>query len=396
MGLRLFWKEKVARSFFGAILCLAISGIAKPQSLSPETITFSGESISLEEVFEHISSSTGLHFVYSSDMVDVGRRISLSFQDEPVENALGKLEQQMQVSFKRRGQHIIVKAIFPNDQSHTLSGDAASVSIEPMATYAYTPTADRLAVATAREYPDKVTSVKPDTTFSHKYVKKHFPDLLFYFDTVTIKNLPIRDIRKLNLNSRHRGWFFSIGSTFSNYSVGTELQFGVRNLYAVFVPNMTLTGDFQKEYGLGTSFLLSNNFSINPVFTYATSEQRETFYTLSSAHRLQFDEVQSIRDHRTKILIQYSPSNHINIRFGPVLNYSRIKPYTQVSGTVYPLRRDLFRPGLFGNPFQRNQLKAWHTPSREVDHRLEEPTTKKFSLGWELSMGFRLNFFYRR
>ena len=77
MGLRLFWKEKVARNFAGAILCFTISIIVKSQPLPSETITFSGESIPLEDVFRQSSSATGFHFIYSSDMVDVGAKVSL-------------------------------------------------------------------------------------------------------------------------------------------------------------------------------------------------------------------------------------------------------------------------------------------------------------------------------
>jgi hypothetical protein len=220
-----------------------------------------------------------------------------------------------------------------------------------------------------------------------------------YFDTVRLKQLPVKEIRQINIKNNHRGWFVSGGIRLSQYSGGAEFRAGIRSLYVVFSPGVIKGGRYHGAYGLGTSLLLKNNLSFNPMYTYFVLNQKADFSkalngvngeTLLSQYDLAF----TAKHHQIKLLFQYSFSNNLSIHFGPVFNSLR---------TTYHLPQQIILNEV-ADPSTKlvgARTDVGYGTSISSDARFIKrigqypPQTMRLWLNWEASLSYKLNFFKR-
>jgi TonB-linked SusC/RagA family outer membrane protein len=85
--------------------CLQISAHGLSQNVS-----YTGENVRLEKVFQKIKSQTGYVFFYRNDDLAQSRRVSVSFHNAPLQSALEQLFREQPLLYSIKGNTIIVSA----------------------------------------------------------------------------------------------------------------------------------------------------------------------------------------------------------------------------------------------------------------------------------------------
>ncbi len=95
------------------ILCLLLSFAqllaSKGFSQSQAKLTLNLENVRLEEVLLRIEEQSNLYFIYNREVVDVNRKIDVSFTNEEIKEVLSVLFDKTGVEYEIRGSHIILK-----------------------------------------------------------------------------------------------------------------------------------------------------------------------------------------------------------------------------------------------------------------------------------------------
>jgi hypothetical protein len=385
----LFWREKVVRRLTIIVLCLSFSPLAFSQAVKTTRpfegkITLQAGAIRFDDLINKLSEMTGLNFIYSSNKIETKKVVSVSFRNNALEEVFLKLGGQMSLSFKRRDSYVIILRNAPAPKAFV----SRPLSIQPDRPQNDTPPEVHTENIVAFASPSLKLVEDSGELLSRAYFKER---LHHYFDTALLMKVPVSDLRKINVNNSHRGWFFSGGMAVNNYSMGPEMQLGVRSLYLT-VGKRFMKSSVMTTYGLGTSFLLSRNFSLNPSYTHGILKQSTTAIVdprgIVSGSRIKVEE------HQLKFLVQYAIDKKISLRFGPTLSYL-----------------DMKRLDYYSQSFEHATVIAGSTSSGEkrVEYYHAQPTqpaqpvkmlaiyTREtyLRIGWEASLAFRLNFFER-
>jgi hypothetical protein len=383
----LFWREKVVRSIATGIILFCTVQNACPQTIAgsqAKKVTLSCNGVYFQDFINQLAGITGLHFIYSSSKIRTNSLVYLTVRDKSVEEVLGLVGDQLKLSFKKQDRHVVIKTI-PAAQPSFVAGP-----LQPKQKNVVRP---RKEPASLLALPDSTVLTasaritgNPAPSFSSDYFKKHLQDLQEYFDSAMLTRIPTQYIRKINLNNNHRGLFISAGLVVNDYSAGTELQAGIRAAYAVFNSGWTQSGQYSSRYGVGSSFLLSRNFSVNPVYTFAVIREKssESPWTLCA------------KQHQVKLMLQYSLSKHVAVRFGPSFNYLN---------ATYTFQRPkrLFETIIIDGPDTPKNV-YYHAeygaqPARTgaymiITHPSSYQAIRSW-MGWEASISYKINFFPR-
>jgi hypothetical protein len=382
------WKEKVVRSVATAIILFCTVQNAFPQTIAgaqaPKKITLSCNGIYFQDFINQLAGITGLHFIYSSSKIRTNSLVYLTVRDKSVEEVLGLVGDQLRLSFKKQDRHVVIKTL------PVVQPSFVARPLQPKQKNVVRPSIEPASLLTLPDSTILTASAKiagnPAPSFSSDYFKKHLQDLQVYFDSAMLTRIPPQYIRKINLNNNHRGFFISAGFVVNDYSAGTELQAGIRSAYAVFNSGWTKSGQYSSRYGVGSSFLLSRNFSVNPVYTFAAIREKssESPWKLCAKH------------HQVKLMVQYSLSRHVAVRFGPSFNYlnavytfQRPKPIFEtiiIAGTDNP--KNVYYRGEYGAQPSRAGAYMIFTPPGSYQ-------TIRSWMGWEASISYKINFFRR-
>ena len=97
----------------GLIVCLAYSSLlardADAQRIAT-TISVTFNQAALIKVFRTIEAQTTLTFAYNQQQVDLNQKISLTAENQSVEDVLRELSRQTRLSFKQVNQNILVRS----------------------------------------------------------------------------------------------------------------------------------------------------------------------------------------------------------------------------------------------------------------------------------------------
>ena len=390
----LSWREKVVGSVATGIILLCMAQHTGAQTITvahnTRNITVSSNGVYFHDLIHQLADVTGLHFIYSSNKIKTHARVYLTVHNKPVEEVLGLLGDQLNLVFKKQDRHVVIKTIPAMQPSAVvLTGELKQKSIarinkgsRPLLTL---PDSAILTAST------KVSGT-PAPSFSSDYFKKHLRDLQVYFDTSMLKRLPAQYIRKINLNNNHSGLFISAGFVVNDYSVGTELQAGIRSAYAVYSSGWMSGGQHSNRYGVGSSLLLSRNFSLNPVYTFAAIREHiaESPWKVSAKH------------HQLKLMVQYSLSKNVAVRLGPSFNYVAAT-YTfqrpkHVFENVMIIRPDSPK-GTYTNIEDGVGMPHQGVYTGATVYRVQAAPHNYLAvrswMGWEASISYKINFFRR-
>jgi hypothetical protein len=394
----LFWREKVVLSLtIGAILFFITSAGFSQTVVKkyPENLTFSIHGLQLPEAIRQLEKITGLHFIYSSNKIPGRSRITLAITDGSLEEVLALLEDQTNLSFKRQEQYVVIKA----GNENLVSKEQQQIQRLPEGrkfNYGLTLADSGILHASAKKHTYENLSL----VFSRQPFRNQLKDVGMYFDTIRLKQLPREEVRQLNVKNRHRGWFISGGVRLSEYLAGAEFQAGLRSLYVIYSPGIMKGGRYHGAYGLGTSFLLKNNLSVNPAYTYFTFQQKANYSVMMNpeSHFSQIDLAFTAKHHQIKLMVQYAFNENLQLRLGPVIN-SLVTTYQLPEKGLFRTYSD--RPVSIPPTGGSSGATTSNYPSMAAEVTVVKgitqypPQTLRLWVNWEASFSYKLNFFKR-
>ncbi|MGM0475185.1 MAG: secretin and TonB N-terminal domain-containing protein, partial [Bacteroidota bacterium] len=87
----------------------AVAGSLSGQEGGRTPITLDADEVALEEVLEQIESQSGLHFAYSSRLLDERKPVTIHVKEAPLEEVLGKLFRDQGIRFEIIERQIVLK-----------------------------------------------------------------------------------------------------------------------------------------------------------------------------------------------------------------------------------------------------------------------------------------------
>jgi hypothetical protein len=407
-------KAKAVRRLIPAVLFLFLCHVVQAQYMRTSyanKITLTSSGVQFKVLIDKLSGITGLHFIYSSNKIETTRLVSVSVKDKPLEEALLQLGRQLNVAFvKRDNKYVIIKTIYtapatqPATQTLTRRPEFDKIYSAPK----YTP----LIASTDEIYTASVGTPAPvagkPMAASGEYFRKRLPQLQVYFDTARLKRLPEYELKKINLKNRHSGWFVSGGVMLNDFAAGLELQAGVRSLYAVYNPAWLRSGKYYGAFGFGTSVLISKNIAFTPVYTYGTVKQNEIFKVNMPRRTIEGEAELIAKLHQVRFTFQYAVTRNFSVRVGPTLGYVKAK-YSVDRNNVMVFRRAnagvpvAFPVVAFENPEAHTTAYSAVPVPLQFVTEINRTTSaaafvehKKYMLGWEAGISYRINFFRKR
>lgn len=374
MARSLRWKATVALNI---LLCfLLIDAFA--QSNSIKTITYTCRAQRLESVIEYLSKNSGYDFIYSRDLVDVSRPVSLTVKDKSINEVLTLIEKQVNVSFRIKDHHVILKSV-----SNIPKAPAATKPIPVVPTFEST---DSLLITSiSKNIP--VAPVESHAKMLQVHLDKKISEVQKLLGSRVPRNIPNIYLSQINFNNRYRSWFASVGTHFGDNHTGLELQAGLNYLYAVVQPRWTPGEGFCPAYGAGNSFNLVGNFSFNTIYLYSIKNRTEVSYPFANpilGTGPAVTRINSVRQHQIKMLVQYSFSNNFSVRIGPVLNY----------------RTELNDVGITNTNAtpEVNTSYGFASPAVRTVHVNRASKSRFFEswIGWDAAVQYRINFHNRK
>lgn len=390
MAKSLFCKEKVALSF---LLCITLCYSSAQAQSKTSRITYSCRSERLEVVIDNLSKRSGFDFIYSRNLVDVSKQVSLSAQDLTITQVLSLLEKQLDVSFKLQDRHIIVKANpkpAPVIVQQTKRESAENMSAPP----SYRSTDPQLITSLRRNIA--IRQPQSQAALLQNSLQKRIDELQALLGPNVPRTISRYDISQINFNNRHRGWFAAIGTSVGDGSAGVELQAGLPFAYAVFRPRYSAEHGLFGAYGVGTGINLSGNYSMNAIYMFSGVTSTTSAFPYSGPYSQQGPELrhtENQRHHQVKLVLQYNFANNFSLRVGPVLNYRNTREQTVIiptsnyyEGSYASIQYASRTPENFTLIYKNGQLVA----ASRIERHLES------WVGWDATVTYRINFFRRR
>lgn len=381
-----FWTERVALS--ALIVFLFSIQPAASQQLRNAAITYSCRATNLESVIEFLANSSGYNFIYSRDMVDITRPVSLNVSNKRIEEVLNLIEKQVNVVFKVQDRHIIVKAIPKVEPT-----ERSEVTARPVVVKTNTRTGLSSIESPLLSSVSRTITMRPVTSSKsvlESSLDRRINELQSRLGPNVPRNIPPMYINRINFNNKHNGWFASVGTVIGDHSTNLEIQGGIRYLYGVVQPRWNAERGFYAAYGVGNSFTLMRNFSFNTIYMFAGRRQSGTVYPFSPLDKQgpAFQVTQTERHHQVKFAVQYAVTSNVTVRLGPVLNY---KSYTT---EVVPIGGNYY--GYYEGTFIYRQPNTPDIVYQNGQFETQSIRRMETWLGWEGGVSYRINFSNRR
>ncbi|MGV8135727.1 MAG: TonB-dependent receptor [Mangrovibacterium sp.] len=117
-------------------LCLLLSFTqllaSKGFSQSTARLTLNLENVRLEEVLLRIEEQSNLYFIYNREVVDVNRKVDVSYNNQDIEKVLYSLFHETGVEYEIRGSHIILKSSSDQIRQQKISGKVTDSGGQPL------------------------------------------------------------------------------------------------------------------------------------------------------------------------------------------------------------------------------------------------------------------------
>ncbi len=92
---------------------LLVSTLYVTASIFSQSVSISGKDISLEKVFNAITSQTGYEFGYGKSVIEKSKLVSVDFKDAPLKDVLDKCLIEQGLSYELKNKIIMVKLSEP-------------------------------------------------------------------------------------------------------------------------------------------------------------------------------------------------------------------------------------------------------------------------------------------
>jgi len=390
MARSLSWKATVALSTLACIFIFCISAQAQ---FTRSKITYSCRSARLETVIDFLSKQSGYDFIYSRNLVDISKPVSLSVKDQSITQILSIIEKQVNVSFKLQDHHIIVKGN-PKPAPVVVQESKHKSVDEITSSPAFIPTASPLITSLRKTIP--VRSTESQASQLQNSLQRRIDEIQKLLGPNVPRTISPYYVNQINLNNRHKGWFAAVGTSVGDNSAGVELQAGLPFAYAVFRPRYSSGRGFYGAYGVGTSFRLTGNFSLNTIYMFSGITTTTRTFPYSGPYAQSGPEYRHTvneRHHQVKLVLQYALSKNLGMRVGPVLNYKTTRQQTVMipaasfyEGSYTSIQYGTRTSDDLTLVYQNGQLVA----ASKITRHLES------WVGFDASVFYRINFFPRR
>jgi hypothetical protein len=300
-----------ARVVLNATLAAFVFSLAAPdvfaQNILEKKIVLNFQGIAFSDALQEIEHDAGVHFIYSSNVVEPGRKISYT-ASVSLKTLFEHLGKEMNLEFKAQSNYIIVRraALIPSPPTLALR----SKKMEP-------------ALA---EQASVVGNVQPHVdnnqgSLSYDLAARIHREYLFRKDSLRLKKTML-EISQGTKSGRAKSKFYAAGGLFLNdFSGGVEIQAGMRSLYGVFNTSFA-EGDYLRiGVGAGTNFHLFKKFSVSPVYTFASLKQigpNGITPIVDDGYRV------NAQHHQLKLMVEYPITKNFTVKAGPAFNYIKL------------------------------------------------------------------------
>jgi hypothetical protein len=382
------WKEKVAASIL-SMLFIFSNGVCQEhtagEAVLQKKIILKKSILPFAEVLHQLSSQTKLYFIYSSTTVIADKLVTVDFNHKPLKDVFTALENQMNVSFRREGNYVIVKKGLTSKESSTSTATNAGATFNRtsrnVATFASAAPLQSFQKRTLREYPFAI----PYQTLQKNLLQCR-SDLSI--DTSAFKkNAPLQ----ITNPRRFPQLFTSIGMIANEYSGGVEIHAGIPSLYAVLNAGLMKEGYFRYGYGIGTSINLKPKFTFQPIYTFATLRQKRDYFIGDAANFVIADGLKLTGyHHQLKFILRYQLSSRVKVHVGPTFNFLKTYyTYEQaktlrtdvVAGVTSQANQGYVAPSLgvrrsiyiFNAPLDGYSVKSWSGFEAGISYLIKFP-----------------------
>jgi hypothetical protein len=392
--MNLSWRATVASSIL-ILFSFAVIAQSSPVKVhSKLTVSFHNQS--LEKVLEEITQKTGINFVYSANNVNPDKLISYTAVQQSLDDILVSLGQQMQLSFKWFGDHVVVKKIQAFSPPVPMREQVQKLSKEEdkFVAHDYNASFDSLIVhASTKNNYDRTIERKP---FSFGMLSMNDKiNTRARLDSMILSSLSLPNEKgKLTKPS---ALFASFGLYANDYTyTGLEIRMGTRSLHGILNASLVNNELGRVGYGVGTYFPSSSNqwsFSLD----YTLSKlKKEKDVIINDQYQIRiYDDALALKStqHQLKVQAHYTIGENVSLRFGPTINI--LKTRYEFQGSDIPVTAGL----RYGTPFNQTfvPLSPFLTSSNTIipPYTLLDTYSSDFYINTKLWFGFEAGISYR-
>ena len=134
-GAKIFVKMRVTLLL---VILTTFSSFANKTTAQTTSLSLNVNNMTVRNVLRTIEKETGYSFIYSSELIDVNRRVSLNEQETSLESLLDALFEGTPVTYSVNGDHVVLSRSTENasgnaqPQGHTVSGKVTDGSGAPL------------------------------------------------------------------------------------------------------------------------------------------------------------------------------------------------------------------------------------------------------------------------
>jgi len=368
------------------LLVLLAAGITgQAQSIGTRKVSCAFQATRLDEVIRHLSQEAGVSFIYSSNKTNLSKVVTLSVENQSLEETLNLIGAQLDVEFKMQGRFVMIKqqATEVKPMRHGTAGRV------PLGRFSK----NASGTGVIAYYPASNSRTRSRVSVPI-FVERQLPPIEPTFTRSEINSIPLTNRRDVSALRNRAGLFFSAGTVLNDYSSGIELQAGIRSAYLVFTPTWMSNGKYHSAIGLGTSIPLGKNLALTPVYLLGQYHSSSTMRWRNTQGITEMKQTEKAIHHQVKLMIQYTVTPAFVVKLGPTINQSNITySYYQTTSTFIE-RRSSQIPGA-GVPDNGNagsNITVIDQISSTKVSPLAEQHVRNAWLGWEASIALKLNF----
>jgi hypothetical protein len=393
MIIHLQWGVKVASSVCLLFFCVIQTAFSQSTSkdVYSKKITLTGQAVSFEEVLRKITSQTKLYFIYSSNLVEANKNVSLAVKERPLSEVLEVLSQQMNFSFRKEGTYIILKRV-PAIKNIAVSKKSA---VHPgLSSYQGKIFSKENTLA---ELENTGTTLSNNSNQRESYhssipywmLQKNLlrcPSTFFSKDSLGFKKYYPFAIT----NPHPRRYVFTAIRFIANdYSGGIEIHVGMPSLYGVVNAGLMAEGYLRNGFGVGTSIPIKQVLSLNPIYTFASLKREEDF-VIGEALNITIPDGLKLtgRHHQLKLMLQFPASKKIMFYVGPSFNFLKTSyAYKKVEVVLSGVQIGNATQSIdYIDPSQSRKVKPIYYSSPA------DFTMTKFWVGFEVGASYQIKF----
>jgi len=334
------WKVTAANSLLLILIALAFAVHAQPSVPGQKKVTITFHKLTLEDALEQISNKTGVDFVYSANLIRTNSLVSFTAVQQPMENILLSLGQQLNLSFKWFGNHIVVKSsIISLPKPSLIASQFHQIVSTKKIEQNEDPSEEKIDSSCYRSFNPRPHFVTPRTVPFSSLSNEEKWNVREKLDSLIVSSLLNRQEEKFR-QPKPSKWFASIGLMANDFTYGgLEIRAGTNSIHGIVNASMVNNELTRIGYGIGTNIpTASKKFSWNLSYTLAKVKKQEDLVFNNNVRTVRFignhvavndyvitrvfDDAFQLRSthHQVRLIRQYNITPALTIQLGPTMN----------------------------------------------------------------------------